>query len=268
MGPGRPLPKEDRAYFESRLGADLADVRVHIGDASHRTANSLHASAFTVGSHVGFRAGRFAPGTAEGQKLLAHELTHVLQQRRGANEKGLQSRLQVGQSADTYEQEADQVADQVMSTPAITLAHEISHVVPERPSAGTGVIQRQVEQPEAGPNILRHTGRWTDIDSPAVLGLGRRRLRSTGCGPDRTCETFKKRPKSFRNWSKPSCPGCKRPSTAQLSSPGHQKRAKTPTKPCACDGHGSTGRLPKNSSGGTRTSLHKRSHTPLKDARW
>jgi Domain of unknown function (DUF4157)/Xanthomonas XOO_2897-like deaminase len=171
MGPGRPLPDEDRAYFESRLGADLADVQVHTGDASHRAADSLHASAFTVGSHVGFRAGRFAPGTTEGQKLLAHELTHVLQQRRGAKEKGPQTRLQVDQPADAHEQEANRVADQVMSTPATTLAHEISHVIPERPGVGVGVIQRQVGQREAGRNILRHRGRWTEIDSPAVLGL-------------------------------------------------------------------------------------------------
>ena len=65
------------------LGADLADVQVHTSNASHRAADSLHAEAFTVGSHIGFRAGRFAPGTAQGQKLLAHEMTHVLQQRGG-----------------------------------------------------------------------------------------------------------------------------------------------------------------------------------------
>ena len=83
LGPGRALPEWVRGHFEARLDADLGDVRIHTGDASHRAAESLHANAFTVGSHVGFRAGRFAPGTAEGQRLLAHEISHVLQQRHG-----------------------------------------------------------------------------------------------------------------------------------------------------------------------------------------
>jgi Domain of unknown function (DUF4157)/Bacterial toxin 4 len=94
LGPGRPLPERDRAHFEARLGADLGDVQLHIGDASHRAAESLHANAFTLGSHVGFRAGRFAPGTAEGQRLLAHELTHVLQQRRGEGGTGAGASVQ------------------------------------------------------------------------------------------------------------------------------------------------------------------------------
>ena len=83
MGPGRRLPEPDRSDLESRFGAGLADVRVHTGEAAHRAAESLDALAFTAGPHVGFRAGRFAPGTVEGQRLLAHEITHVLQQRRG-----------------------------------------------------------------------------------------------------------------------------------------------------------------------------------------
>jgi hypothetical protein len=83
LGPGRPLTPGERSPFEAGLGADLSTVRVHNGEASDHAADSLQAAAFTVGGHIAFRAGRFAPGTLQGDRLLAHELTHVLQQRGG-----------------------------------------------------------------------------------------------------------------------------------------------------------------------------------------
>jgi Domain of unknown function (DUF4157) len=96
-------------------------------DASHRAADSLYALAFTAHSHAGFRAGRFSPGPVEGQQLLPHEQTHVLQQRPGAEEKGVQSRLRVGQTADNYGQEADRVANHVMSRDIIANACAAGH---------------------------------------------------------------------------------------------------------------------------------------------
>lgn len=84
-GPGRALPQGPRGFFESRFGADFSDVHVHDGPQAQTSAEALQARAYTSGSHLVFAKGEFAPGTPRGDKLLAHELTHVLQQRRGGH---------------------------------------------------------------------------------------------------------------------------------------------------------------------------------------
>jgi hypothetical protein len=85
-GQGQPLPAGERGFFEPRLGADLSQVRLHTGTPAARLAGSLSARAFAVGPDVVFGAGQYRPGTLEGRRLLAHELTHVLQQGRGAGQ--------------------------------------------------------------------------------------------------------------------------------------------------------------------------------------
>lgn len=76
---GSPLPEESRKHFEGRFGTDFSQVRVHADDAAAGLAVSLNAAALTVGSDIYFGSGRYAPGTAEGRTLLAHELAHTLQ---------------------------------------------------------------------------------------------------------------------------------------------------------------------------------------------
>ncbi|MFK7868712.1 MAG: DUF4157 domain-containing protein [Roseobacter sp.] len=80
-GGGAPLSNSARAFFEPRFGADFSDVRVHSGPQAHRAAQALGARAFTTGRDVVFGAGEYAPQSHAGGLLLAHELTHVLQQR-------------------------------------------------------------------------------------------------------------------------------------------------------------------------------------------
>ncbi|MFN0175744.1 MAG: DUF4157 domain-containing protein [Saprospiraceae bacterium] len=77
---GTPLPEEARSYMEPRFGADLRHVRIHTGGEAVQLSKDLSAQAFTHGSHVYFNEGKYNPGSNEGKKLLAHELTHVLQQ--------------------------------------------------------------------------------------------------------------------------------------------------------------------------------------------
>ncbi len=79
-GRGRPLGAGERAYFEPRLGRDLADVRVHDDAAAARSADAISARAYTHGRDVVFAAGEYRPATGEGRWLLAHELAHVVQQ--------------------------------------------------------------------------------------------------------------------------------------------------------------------------------------------
>ena len=80
LGSGQPLDPDTRAFMEPRFGADLSGVRVHTDMHAAESARGVNALAFTVGRDVVFGAGQYVPGTMEGRKLLAHELTHTIQQ--------------------------------------------------------------------------------------------------------------------------------------------------------------------------------------------
>ena len=82
-GGGRPLAESERAYFEPRFGTDFSQVRVHTDTWADESARVVNARAFTVGQHIVFREGHYAPGTSSGQHLLAHELVHTVQQAGG-----------------------------------------------------------------------------------------------------------------------------------------------------------------------------------------
>lgn len=77
---GEPLDGASRAFMEPRFGRDFSRVRVHTDRQAQQSARRQHAHAYTVGHHIAFAPGRFAPGSPEGRHLLAHELTHVVQQ--------------------------------------------------------------------------------------------------------------------------------------------------------------------------------------------
>jgi len=76
----QPLPMSLRAFFEPRFGHDFSQVRIHTGESAALSARSLNALAYTAGRDVVFGAGQYAPETAAGRRLLAHELAHVVQQ--------------------------------------------------------------------------------------------------------------------------------------------------------------------------------------------
>ena len=79
-GGGLPLPQSLRSFFEPRFGSDFSHVRIHGNEQAARMAGAVGARAFTVGKDIGFGAGQYAPETAYGKRLLAHELAHVFQQ--------------------------------------------------------------------------------------------------------------------------------------------------------------------------------------------
>jgi len=109
MGPGRELEGELRSAMEQRLGASLEDIRIHDDQAAAETAAGLGARAYTVGSRVVFGEEQFQPSTEAGRNLLAHELTHVRQQRRaGVAQRGGAATVDAGDSA--AEQQARRVA--------------------------------------------------------------------------------------------------------------------------------------------------------------
>ena len=108
-GGGRPLDGATRDRLGERLGDTLGDVRVHDDTGASDLARSVSARAFTTGTDVYFAAGEYQPGTADGDRLIAHELTHVVQQR-GAPTTGP---LRVSEPGDALEAEADAAAREI-----------------------------------------------------------------------------------------------------------------------------------------------------------
>ena len=80
-GRGTPLAADIRAFMEPRFGHDFSEVRINTGPVAHDLSRQLNAQAFTIGEDVFFSKGRYHPGSRTGRQLLAHELTHVVQQR-------------------------------------------------------------------------------------------------------------------------------------------------------------------------------------------
>ena len=115
-GPGRHLDQGVRADMEARLGADFSDVRVHTDVTADIAADSVGAEAFTSGSHVVFRRGGYDTSSTAGKQTLAHELTHVVQQRSGPVDGTLTGDgLRVSDPRDRFEREAEATAARAMS---------------------------------------------------------------------------------------------------------------------------------------------------------
>lgn len=91
-GAGQPLPASERAFFEPRFGRDFGNVRVYSDSRAALTAQSINARAFTLGRDIVFGAEQYSPGSRKGRSLLAHELTHIVQQGGGRTSSKAQHR--------------------------------------------------------------------------------------------------------------------------------------------------------------------------------
>lgn len=109
-GKGRALSIDVRNEMETHLGQDLSGVRVHTGRSAHQLNKSVNARAFTTGNDLFFKKGAYNPVSSSGRELLAHELTHVIQQRSGTS--GLQSG-EISHPSDPAEKEAEAVGKAV-----------------------------------------------------------------------------------------------------------------------------------------------------------
>src|SRR2546429_8061089 len=115
-GGGSPLDRDTRGFMESRLGADFSDVRGHTDAKASEAARSVQAHAYTVGTDVVFQSGQYTPESDSGKKMLAHELTHVVQQRSGpVAGTPAPGGIKISHPSDRFEQAAESSADRVMS---------------------------------------------------------------------------------------------------------------------------------------------------------
>jgi outer membrane protein OmpA-like peptidoglycan-associated protein len=114
--PGRPLDSATRAYMEPRFGHDFSQVRVHTDQKAAQSASAVNALAYTVGQDIVFNKGQYAPLTGSRQRLIGHELTHVIQQDTASA--AIQPKLIVGPPNGPAEAQAEQMAETLVSSAA------------------------------------------------------------------------------------------------------------------------------------------------------
>ncbi len=149
---GMPLSPEVRGPLEARFGALLDGVRVHTDAGAAKRAAAAGAHAFAAGQHIYFAAGKYAPGTPEGDRLLAHEVVHALQAGRGGEASG-----RVSDPADLAEQEAESLASRPTG-PAARPAQTAHGVMRQQTNAITPeVIAAMARRPRAG------FARWSQL---------------------------------------------------------------------------------------------------------
>jgi hypothetical protein len=159
-GGGSAMAPDVRDEMEARLGHDFSDVRVHTDSAAHDSAKSVDAHAYTVGSNVVFQRDKYDPSSTEGKTMLAHELTHVVQQRNGpVDGTPAGGGIKVSDPADRFEREASANAESAMSSPLPTAATSLSSApatvqradAPEEEEEVAQTFVQREEAPEEEP---------------------------------------------------------------------------------------------------------------------
>lgn len=140
--PGSPLDTQTRIFMESRFGQDFSSVRVHSGMEAADSARSVNARAYTLGNHIVFAKDLYDPSTEDGRRLIAHELTHTIQQRRLAPMILHAQSIQISAPGDTLEREADAIAGRVAAGHAVG-SGDFSHVGQASGVGHTLSLQRQ-----------------------------------------------------------------------------------------------------------------------------
>src|SRR5579859_4697246 len=136
----QPLPQATRDYFEPRFGHDFSQVRIHTDSQANASAKSIGALAYSVGNDIVFASGRFAPEHQAGKELLAHELTHVVQN--GRRQNAITAPL-IGPNNDVWEQQATRAAS--------GLSGGTRHIL----STGAPTVIRRTRDPNIGATLDR-----------------------------------------------------------------------------------------------------------------
>lgn len=148
-GGGQPLDAATRGDMEARMGADFSDVRVHTDAAADASAKGIGAHAYTVGNDVVFQREAYDPASPQGRTTLAHELTHVIQQRSGPVE-GTEAPggIRVSDPSDRFEREAVANAERVLAEPAASAPAAPAAASPASPASAAPAVQRAATEDE------------------------------------------------------------------------------------------------------------------------
>lgn len=158
-GSGEPLDPRTRTEMQSVLGADFGQVRIHQGAQADDATRAVGATAFTTGSDVVFSGDHYAPGTDDGRRLLAHELTHVRQQQQGpVNGTDRGDGVRVSDPSDQFEQEASRTASGLPVGPV------------GRPAGTAGVAAVGTSR---GERTIQTVPTVTAVVAPGAVGVGK-----------------------------------------------------------------------------------------------
>ncbi len=122
---GRHLTKKSRNEFEQVFGIDLGGTRIHTDSQAAQMSQDIGVQAFTHQNHIFFNQGRYNPETIEGKRLLAHELTHTIQQQT-VNKSNVQDSMTLSNPKDTAEQEADSAANRVVTGRSVQVNQSVN----------------------------------------------------------------------------------------------------------------------------------------------
>lgn len=142
---GRPLDLALQHEMGQRFGYDFSQVRVHTGGAAEQSARDVSAHAYTVGNNIVFGQGQFAQGTHAGRRLIAHELTHVVQQEAGDSIGSNVERVNRGLSPNNIF-----FGDGACSPERVLLGHELTHVIQQQTSSAVGLRSPDGTGPSIG----------------------------------------------------------------------------------------------------------------------
>lgn len=165
--PGQPLDAAIRASFEPRFGQDFSHVRVHTDAKAAKSAQAVNALAYTVGKDIAFGAGQYVPGTKEGKRLMAHELTHVIQQTR---HQGQRAERLLNNAGDAAELEAGRLAEAVSGLTSTDQRGSQSDPsqMPEVRSVGSNARQEPralLQRVATRPRATTVTGALEDVEA-------------------------------------------------------------------------------------------------------
>jgi hypothetical protein len=160
---GKPLDESTCSFIEPRFGHDFSRVRIHTDERAATSARAVNARAYTVGNNIVFGTGQYVPQTYEGNRLLAHELTHSIQQE--AHEQSILDRITITQPGDQVEHEAETISRAVMQGEGI-LSPPVSVARMAR-DFGDGGTQASPVIPvgNAPADVLKSCNQWQTVEA-------------------------------------------------------------------------------------------------------
>jgi hypothetical protein len=162
-GGGAALDDSTRGSMEATFGQDFSDVRVHTDAKASHSAESVGANAYTVGSDIVFKAGQFDTSSTTGQRTLAHELTHVVQQKSGpVDGSDAPGGIRLSDPSDRFERAADDTAGQVVASRSVAGAS------PAASSTDAAAAQRDLDEAAAIQRIVQRQS--PDLDEEEEPG--------------------------------------------------------------------------------------------------
>jgi len=184
--PGQPLDAQTRAYFEPRFGHDFSKVRIHNDARADKSARAVNALAYTVGRDIAFLDGEYSPRTRGGARVLAHELSHVVQQAKGGG--AASQRLAVSGPNDSSEFEAERAAETALSGGPYAIRERVPQDAVQRLACDSILNAEEAAGETEGKEVERQVrvdliARLFPKTMPlAIPGASARLLRTEECG--------------------------------------------------------------------------------------